>query len=49
MLIDLSLLPKEYKEAIMKGYEKEPNGRSRMFNFFIEKRLQHLLPEIGDF
>ena len=49
MLIDLSMLPKEYKEAIMEGFEKEPNGRSRMFNFFIEKRLQHLLPEIGDF
>lgn len=49
LLIDLSQLPKDYKEHILAEFEKETAGRSKMFNFFIEKRLQHLLPDIGDF
>lgn len=49
MLIDLSQLPKEYKDEILAAFDVEPKGRSKMFNFFLEKRLQHLLPEIQDF
>jgi len=50
MLIDLSEVPAEYKAQILDAYSQEPTiDRSKMFNYFLEKRLQHLLPNIGDF
>lgn len=50
LLIDLNQVPSEYKIKIMEEFEKEQTvGRSKLFNFFLEKRLQHLLSEIQDF
>lgn len=50
MLVDLSQIPEEYKKTILEQYAIEnTNGRSKLFNFFIEKGLKHLLSDIQDF
>jgi hypothetical protein len=49
-MIDLNEVPDEYKEQILLEYKVEkPFGRSKLFNFFISKKLKHLLSEIQDF
>lgn len=50
LLIDLSMIPEDLKENILAEYNKEnTNGRSKLFNFFIKKKLKNLLPYIHDF
>ncbi len=50
MLIDLTQIPAEYQAQILAEYAREPKpDRNKMFNYFLEKRLQHLLPHIGEF
>lgn len=48
-MIDLTYVPKNIQENILYKYQQEYGDRSKMFNYFIEHRLKHLLPDIGDF
>jgi hypothetical protein len=50
MMIDLMETPEKYKKQILEEFEKEKTiGRSKLFNYFIEKKLKNLLTDIGDF
>lgn len=50
MMIDLTQVPENYKEQILKAYNEEKNvGRSALFNYFVSKKLKHLLTDIQDF
>lgn len=50
MLIDLLETPDQYKQQILKAYnEEKPVGRSKLFNYFIEKKLKNLITDIQDF
>lgn len=50
MLIDLAETPPEIKEKILEQYETEKTvGRSKLFNYFVSKRLKNLLTDIQDF
>jgi hypothetical protein len=49
-MIDLAEIPDEYKTQILEEYNKEePIGRELLFNFFIKKKLKHLITDIQDF
>lgn len=49
-VIDLTETPEKYKEQILEEFRKEKNiGRSKLFNFFMEKRLKNLMADIQDF
>jgi hypothetical protein len=49
-MIDLGEIPDEYKTQILAEYNKEePIGRELLFNFFIKKKLKHLITDIQDF
>ena len=49
-LIDLSVIPEDIEKRIMSAYNNyQTNDRSRLFNFFIEKRLNNLMDAIGEF
>jgi hypothetical protein len=49
-LIDLSVIPEDIENSIMSAYNNyQINDRSRLFNFFIEKRLNNLMDAIGEF
>lgn len=49
-LVDLSKVPKEYKNQIMEAYSIETqNKRGKLMDFFMEKELMGLLSDIGDF
>ena len=48
-LIDLDNTPEYVSINIIQEYEKEPNDRSGLFNFFIEKKLKGLMDHIGEF
>lgn len=50
MMIDLSQIPEKYKSLILEEYNKDKDvGRSQLFNFFVKKKLKHLLTDIQDF
>jgi 5'-3' exonuclease len=50
MMIDLSQIPASYKEKILEEYNKDKEvGREHLFNFFIKKKLKHLVTDIQDF
>ena len=49
-LIDLDQSPKELFAYILVQYHKAPEGdRSKLLNYFIQKRLNNLIESIGDF
>lgn len=48
-MIDLSMVPSNIQECVMNKYEQKSGDRSKMFNYFIEKRLKNLIEDIGDF
>ena len=49
-LIDLSKTPKEIFLACIREYQDAPDGdRSKLLNYFIEKRLSNLTESIGEF
>tara|TARA_B100001173_G_scaffold201511_1_gene173760 strand:+ start:2299 stop:3159 length:861 start_codon:yes stop_codon:yes gene_type:complete len=49
-LIDLSKSPSEIYMACLREYQNAPEGdRSKLLNYFIEKRLKNLTDSIGDF
>lgn len=50
MLIDLSMIPQNIKDAVVEAYEVEQAGNKRlMMNYFIENRLVKLLEVIDEF
>jgi len=49
-LIDLDCIPDDLKEKIILEYQNAPEGdRSKLLNYFINKRLKNLMNDIGDF
>ena len=49
-MIDLNEVPQNYKDMIMAEYTQEETvGRSKLFNFFITKKLKNLVSDIQDF
>jgi hypothetical protein len=49
-LIDLDYIPSDLKASILEQYEQPPKGeRSKLLNYFIQKRLKNLMNDIGDF
>jgi hypothetical protein len=50
MMIDLSEIPQKYQDQIRAEYNEEKNiGREHLFNYFIQKKLKHLITDIQDF
>jgi 5'-3' exonuclease len=50
MLIDLSYIPPEIKDKIINTYdETKPAPRSKLLNYFIEKKLRNLMDVIEEF
>jgi 5'-3' exonuclease len=50
MLIDLSFIPSDIKDEIINTYdETKPAARSKLLNYFIEKRLKNLMDVIEEF
>jgi hypothetical protein len=50
MMIDLREIPKSYQDQIMSEYNTEKQvGREQLFNFFVKKKLKHLITDIQDF
>jgi len=49
-LIDLSYIPQDVREAILKEYEAEAGkSKSKMLKYFMNKRLSNLFSNINDF
>ena len=49
-LIDLTFTPKELSMEIINTYKEAPcNDRSKLLNYFIQKRLKNLTESIGEF
>ena len=49
-LIDLEMIPSDLKDNILEQYQLPPKGeRSKLLNYFINKRLKNLMNDIGDF
>lgn len=48
-MIDLSMVPEYIQEEVMTKYNEESGDRSKLFNYFIEKRLKNLIENIGEF
>ena len=50
MMIDLSEIPQKYQDQIRAEYNEQKNvGREHLFNYFIQKKLKHLITDIQDF
>lgn len=50
ILIDLTYIPIEVRDNIIKSYEEtKVSPRSKLLNYFIEKKLTNLIDVIGDF
>jgi hypothetical protein len=50
MLIDLAETPEVYRTKILEDYDQDKNiGRSKLFNYFVEKKLKNLMTDIQDF
>lgn len=49
-MIDLSEVPEKFKYTILEEYAKPKEiGRSKLFNFFMEKKLKHLMTDLNEF
>ncbi len=49
-MIDLSQIPQEYKDIILKEYNnQEEVGREHLFNYFVKQKLKNLISDIQDF
>ena len=50
ILIDLDCIPSDLTAEILEQYQQPPKGeRSKLLNYFIQKRLKNLMNDIGDF
>ena len=49
-LIDLDKIPNDIRDAILREFKNAQTGdRSKLFNYFVEKKLNNLIQSIGDF
>jgi hypothetical protein len=49
-LVDLTFVPENLRVQVLTEYETQAGkGRSKLFNYFIEKRLKNLLESINEF
>jgi len=49
-LIDLNKIPDDIRNEILREYKNAQTGdRSKLFNYFVEKKLNNLIQSIGDF
>ncbi len=49
-LVDLNFIPENLRDQVLAEYEAQAGkGRSKLFNYFIEKRLKNLLESINEF
>ena len=49
-MVDLTQVPEEYKTKILaEFYKKETVDRSGLFNYFVKKKLKHLITDLQDF
>ena len=49
-LIDLGKIPNDIRDKILREFKNAPTGdRSKLFNYFVEKKLNNLIQSIGDF
>ena len=49
-LIDLTKIPVEIQNKILKEYDSvKTSDRSKLFGYFVEKKLSKLIQSIGDF
>ena len=49
-LVDLTFVPETLRAQVLEEYEAQAGkGRSKLFNYFIEKRLKNLLESINEF
>lgn len=49
-LIDLNYIPDEVRAKVLSQYEEQKNkGRDKLFNYFINNRLKHLMESISEF
>lgn len=48
-LVDLSQTPEEIKINILEQFNKQPNNRSGLFNYFVRNKLTNLMENIGEF
>ena len=49
MLIDLSKVPEDIKSQVMDEFNKEPNDRSKLLTYFMDKKLRVLMESITEF
>lgn len=49
VLIDLNNTPEEIQTKILEQFNNQKKDRSQLMNFFIKKRLKHLMENIGEF
>jgi 5'-3' exonuclease len=50
MLVDHTYIPMEYENNILEKFNEPPEGdRSKLFDYFVEKRLKNLMDVIQDF
>ena len=49
-LINLDKIPNDIRNDILREFKNAPTGdRSKLFNYFVEKKLNNLIQSIGDF
>ena len=49
-LINLDKIPNDIRDDILREFKNAPTGdRSKLFNYFVEKKLNNLIQSIGDF
>ena len=49
-LIDLNCIPNEVKDRVLSLYEEQDGkNRKHLFNYFVDKKLKHLLEAINEF
>lgn len=49
-LVDLDYIPVEVSQRVMESYHSQSNkDRSKLFNYFISRKLKHLLENINEF
>lgn len=49
VLIDLDFIPQDIRTSVINEYEGQNPERSKLFNYFVKKRLKNLMEHIGDF
>jgi hypothetical protein len=48
-LVDLQYTPADIKAQVLSQFAVEPNGRGKLFNYFVQSRLNNLVENISEF